>query len=151
MLPDFQQALAEITAFPELCGAVRNDPTLLSSRYRLTPREARQLEAVAGHPAMDCVCGLYRMNRLGPLVLNLSGTLDALGPWLEPVLLAYWREHPWAYTQAYPECERFCSWLRGRQEADPTLSPLQLAVLEREEADLQEAIHEITGDGLCSS
>ena len=39
MLIEFQQALADLTASPELCISVRRDPALLHQRYELTQRE----------------------------------------------------------------------------------------------------------------
>ncbi|MFN6131536.1 MAG: hypothetical protein ACK46L_01275, partial [Synechococcaceae cyanobacterium] len=71
MLSDFQQALAEITASPRLCVAVRRNPALLAERYQLSERERRQVLATANHPSMECTCSLYRANRLAPLVRNL--------------------------------------------------------------------------------
>ena len=71
MLIAFQQALAEITASPALCLAVRRDPAVLEQRYRLTPRERSQVIGVANHPSMECTCSLYRANRLAPLARNL--------------------------------------------------------------------------------
>jgi hypothetical protein len=111
MLSDFQQALAEITASPNLCMAVRRDPAVLEERYQLSPREQRQVVAVARHPSMACACSLYRANRLAPLVRNLPRTLAALSVRLEPTLNAYWEAHPWPYRYGYLESERFCRWL----------------------------------------
>lgn len=111
MLSDFQQALAELTASPDLCVAVRRDPAVLEERYQLNPREFRQVLAVARHPSMACVCSLYRANRLAPLARNLPRTIAALAERLEPTLNAYWAAHPWPYRYGYLESERFCRWL----------------------------------------
>lgn len=111
MLSDFQQALAEITASPRLCVAVRRDPAVLADRYRLSERECRQVLATANHPSMECACSLYRANRLAPLVRNLPRTIAALTERLEPVLNDYWEAHPWPYRYGYLESERFCRWL----------------------------------------
>lgn len=111
MLSDFQQALAEITASPRYCLAVRRDASLLQERYQLSERERRQVLAMAQHPAMECACSLYRANRLAPLFRNLPGTLEALREHLESTLNAYWEAHPWPYRYGYLESERFCHWL----------------------------------------
>ena len=111
MLSDFQQAQAEITASAKWCLAIRQDPSLVEERYQLTPRERRQLLAMAHHPGMDCGCTLYRANRIGPLWDNLPRTLTALGERLEATLTAYWEDHPWPYRYGYLESDRFCRWL----------------------------------------
>jgi hypothetical protein len=111
MLSDFQQALAEITASPRFCLAVRRNASLLRERYQLSERERRQVLAMAQHPAMECACSLYRANRLAPLFRNLPGTLEALHDRLESTLNDYWEAHPWPYRYGYLESERFCHWL----------------------------------------
>jgi hypothetical protein len=112
MLIDFQQALSDITASPSLCQAIRDNPEEVDSRYLLSPRERRQLLAVARHPGMDCACGIYRMNRLAPLVYNIRETLYGLGACLEAVLVAYWEAHPWALSNGFLEADRFLRWLQ---------------------------------------
>ena len=118
MLNDFQQALAEITASPRLCVAVRRNPELLAERYQLSEREQRQVLATANHPSMECTCSLYRANRLAPLVRNLPRTIAALTERLEPVLNDYWEAHPWPHRYGSLESERFCRWLEPLT-ADP--------------------------------
>ena len=112
MLIDFQQALAEITASPALCLAVRRDPALLEQRYRLNARERSQVVGVANHPSMECTCSLYRANRLAPLARNLPTTLADLADPLTPLLTQYWDAHPWPLRYGALESERFCRWLR---------------------------------------
>jgi hypothetical protein len=141
MLLDFQQALADISASADWCSTLRVQPQRLEERYALSPRERRQLLAVAHHPGMDCVCGLYRMNRLGPLVQNLPSLLAALGEGLQGVLLAYWEAHPWRYSHGYVECQRFCRWLYSQPLAE-ALRP----VLEEEERELQRRIQRVLDD-----
>jgi hypothetical protein len=121
MLSDFQQALAELTAFPDLCLAVRQDATVLGEKYSLTDRERRQLLAVVHHPSMECACSLYRADRLAPLLRNLPRSLQSLGGQLETEVTAYWRAHPWPYRYSFLECERFERWLEplSRSEAAP--------------------------------
>lgn len=116
MLIAFQQALAEITASPALCLAVRRDPAVLEQRYQLTPRERSQVIGVANHPSMECTCSLYRANRLAPLARNLPITLGALADQLTPLLSQYWDAHPWPLRYGALESERFCRWLEQQEE-----------------------------------
>ena len=116
MLIDFQQALAEITASPALCLAVRRDPALLEQRYRLKARERSQVVGVANHPSMECTCSLYRANRLAPLARNLPTTLADLADPLTPLLTQYWDAHPWPLRYGALESERFCRWLEQQED-----------------------------------
>jgi hypothetical protein len=146
MLADFQQALAAIAASPDYCASVRDDPAVLEGHYRLTPRERRRLGAIAAHPGMNCTCGLYRVNRATPLALSLPATLEALGADLEPLLTAYWQDHPRGLIHFVLECERFCTWLRRRSVVAP-LAEAALPALRREEAVLR---HELARVGFTS-
>ena len=114
MLADFQQALADLTASPELCKAVRDDALVLRARYELSERETRRLLAVVHHPGMACACTLYRVNRLAPLAMNLRATLQALGPELRRLVSDYWADHPQGHAHFFIETERFCRWLDER-------------------------------------
>lgn len=125
MLSDFQQALAEITASPRLCVAVRRDPALLAERYSLSDRERRQVLAMANHPSMECSCSLYRANRIEPLVRNLPRTIACLTERLESVLNDYWESHPWPYRYGYLESERFCRWLEPLTRASTAPATLR--------------------------
>ena len=74
MLAEFQQALADLTASPELCIQVRRDPAVLNQRYILTERERDRLVGIVRHPGMACACTVYRANRLAPLAMNIPQT-----------------------------------------------------------------------------
>ena len=139
MLSDFQQALAEITASPRLCLAVRGNAALLDERYRLSERERRQLIATVHHPAMECACSLYRANRLAPLVRNLPRTIAALTEQLEPLLNDYWEAHPWPYRYGYLESERFCRWLEPLTAAADATAELR-ASWRADQADLRQRL-----------
>jgi hypothetical protein len=116
MLADFQQALADLTADPAWCRAVRQRPALLEGRYTLTPPEAARLEGIVRHPGMVAACRVYRMNRVAPLAVNLRETCRALGPALTAVIEAYWRAHPHGIAHFQREAMRFAdfvaAWLR---------------------------------------
>ena len=94
MLIEFQQALADLTACPELCVRVRQEPSLLRERYELTDREWHRLVGIVQHPGMACACMVYRANRLAPLALNIPETCRALGKQLRAVVSEYWRLYP---------------------------------------------------------
>jgi len=113
MLAEFQQALADLTASPELCVAVRSDPSVLDARYRLTPRETDRLVGIVRHPGMQCACIVYRANRLAPLALNVPGLCKALGSQLRAVASEYWAAFPEANVHFYVEADRFCRYVNG--------------------------------------
>jgi hypothetical protein len=140
MLADFQQALADLTASPELCNAVRADAGVLSLRYSLTERELRRLLGIAHHPGMVCNCTVYRMNRLAPIAMNLRGTLRALGPALRPLISDYWRDCPHGHAHFFIEANRFSCWLRLRIEAGEIVPSDVWSILERESAAVREAL-----------
>ena len=140
MLADFQQALVDLTASPDLCIAVRDDATLLRAHYALTEREEDRLLGIARHPGMSCACTVYRMNRVAPLAMNLRETLRALGPALRPMMLDYWRDHPRGHAHFFIESARFCTWLRQRMEAGEPIPSEVLPHLDRNSAAVQAAI-----------
>lgn len=112
MLAEFQQALVDLTASPELCNCARRDPGLLRETYDLTEREWRRLVGIVRHPGMACACMVYRANRLAPLALNLPRTCKALGEQLRPLAEAYWSEFPEGNVHFYIETDRFCRFLK---------------------------------------
>jgi hypothetical protein len=140
MLADFQQALADLTASPELCMAVRADAGVLPSRYVLTERELGRLLAIVRHSGMASACTVYRMNRLAPLAMNVRATLRALGPALRSLVSDYWRDHPRGHAHFFIESERFCRWLRLRIAAGEPVPPEVEPLLEREAAAVRAAI-----------
>ncbi len=112
MLVDFQQALADLVASPNLCIEVRRNPSVLRERYRLTDREARRLAGVVNHPSMECNCMLYRANRLAPLAMNLPGLVKALGADLRGVLDGFWKRYSNTDVHFYIESYRFCEFIQ---------------------------------------
>jgi hypothetical protein len=129
MLADFQQALADLIASPDLCIEARRNPGALRERYQLTDREAHRLVGVVNHPSMECNCMLYRANRLAPLAVNLRSLLKALGPDLRSVLDSFWKRYSNTDVHFYVESYRFCEFIweeitRGRlfnEEVEPAL------------------------------
>ena len=150
MLPEFQQALADLTASPELCNLVRcsGDDEVLPARYNLTARELRRLLAIVRHPGMAAACTVYRMNRLAPMALNVRGTIRALGPALLPLVNDYWNDYPRGHAHFYVETDRFCRWLRQRISAGEPVAPEVSDILEREAAIVRAALQTSCSDGL---
>lgn len=131
MLAEFQQALADLIASPDLCIEARANPDLLSLRYQITAREAKRLQGVVTHPGMKCNCMLYRANRLAPLALNLPNLIRALGGQLRGVLDDFWEQYRNTDVHFYVESYRFCEFvheavLRGRDLPATVPSALQL-------------------------
>jgi hypothetical protein len=130
MLVEFQKALADLTASPSLCRAMRRDPERLRDRYRLSDREWRQLAGVLASRGMEANCMLYRANRLAPVALNLPETCDAIRDELDGLLSAYWDSEPTTDVHFLVEADRFCRFL----QAQPGLAPAVRALLDREHA-----------------
>ena len=151
MLVELQQALADLTADPDLCRALRRDAAALQGRYALSARETARLLAIVNHPGMAAACTVYRMNRLSPLAMNLRDTLHALGPQLGPTLDAYWRAHPRGHPHFQLESERFCQFLLQRIAEGLPLSDGLCQALARDGTvlvqALQSAAADATGEG----
>ena len=114
MLAEFQQAMCDLIASPQLCRAVRRDPSVLGSAYELTDREARRLVTLARDDGMTAACSLYRANRLAPLAMNVPRTCRALGTLLRPLVDEFWTMHTETNVHFYVEAERFCRFLEAR-------------------------------------
>ena len=130
MLADFQAALADLTASPDLCRDARRDPAILHDRYDLTPREGRRLAAIVASHGMQANCMLYRANRLAPVALNLPDTCAALGDELTRLISGYWESEPTTDVNFLVETARFCDYLQAR----PDLPAAARAPLAREHA-----------------
>ena len=142
MLVEFQQALADLTASPELCIRVRRDPSILHQHYELTEREWRRLVGIVRHPGMACACMVYRANRLAPLALNIPQTCRALGEKLRPIVSEYWATYPEGNVHFFIEANRFCHFLKAKLATGCDLPGEVAPVLERESAIVADALHE---------
>lgn len=140
MLAEFQQALADLTASPELCIEVRKDPALLHERYQLTEPEWRRAVAVVRHAGMECACMLYRANRLAPLALHVPGLCAALGTELRAVLSEYWAAFPDTTAHVYMEADRFCRFLERQLAEGRTFASDIAPALARESASVAAAL-----------
>jgi hypothetical protein len=131
MLGAFQSALAELTASPALCRAVRADPAILTARFDLTPREAERLRGIVASKGMEANCILYRANRLAPVALNCPDLCRAMGPaLLEEAFTAYWEAERRTDVHFLVETDRFCRFLSGRRDLPEGVR----AALDREHA-----------------
>jgi hypothetical protein len=142
MLVEFQQALADLTASPELCIKVRQEPSILKERYELTDREWHRLVGIVRHPGMACACTVYRANRLAPLALNIPETCRALGKQLRSVVSEYWCLYPEGNVHFFVEADRFCRFLKTKLESDRTIAAEVRPVLARDAAIIATALHE---------
>jgi hypothetical protein len=124
-LLDYQRALADMIASPELCLRVRRDPEGTLREYALSPREHRRLAAVAHQPGMSTSCTLHRVNRMTPLVSYLPLTCVLLGDRLMPEVERFWLSARPVDLQFGPETRRFARFLQSRlrdgQLQDPYL------------------------------
>jgi len=132
MLVEFQQALADLVAAPELCRQVRADPGWLRQRYDLSQREYERLVAMVNHRGMACNCMLYRANRLAPLALNLGGFCRALGPRLGPLLSEYSILYPNTNVHFYLECDRFGRFILDKIDQGYDLESQTKAIFDEE-------------------
>jgi len=137
MLVEFQQALADLVAAPELCRQFRENPDQLRERYDLSPREYARLVAMVNHRAMECNCMLYRANRLAPLAMNLNQFCRALGPRLGPLLSEYSIRYPNTNVHFYAECDRFCQFILAKIEQGYELEPPVKAIFDQEFAGIK--------------
>jgi hypothetical protein len=142
MLVEFQQALADLTASPELCVRVRREPSVLKERYELTDREWRRLAGIVEHPGMACACMVYRANRLAPLALNIPATCRALGKHLRAVVSEYWRLYPEGNVHFFVEADRFCRFLKAKLEWDQSIAAEVGPALDRDAAMIAIALRE---------
>ena len=130
-LADFQRALADMVAAPDLALAVRNGAAGALDGYDLSARERSRLETVAAQPGMDVSCTLYRSNRLVPIALLLPYTCFVLGERIRDVAVAFWSTSP-TDLQFAGEVDRFAAFLRERLRSEELDEPLLEELLDYE-------------------
>lgn len=140
MLIDFQQALADLLATPELCRLVRADPTALDARYRLSERERARLIGIARDRGMRCNCMLYRANRLAPITTHVPALCTALGARFAPLLHEYWASQPGVNPHVLLETRAFCEFLASEALPGGPLPEAARAEVARATADLDTRI-----------
>jgi hypothetical protein len=137
MLADFQQAMADMVASPQLCQMVRRKPDTLWQRYSLSAIEHRRLVDMVNNPGMSCNCTLYRANRFAPILLNLPELSHALGAELRALMEEYWDEYPHTDVNFLIECERFCNFVIAKAARGWKMCPAAAQAFERERNSLQ--------------
>ena len=140
MLDQFQQALSDLTASPDLVSRVRLEPEVLRESYTITEREWRRLVAVANHPGMACNCMLYRANRLAPVAITLPQLCRLLGKDLRGLLSEYWTLYPQTDVHFLLEAYRFCEIVRDKIGQGVVSAEKVLPTLKREMAALSSRI-----------
>jgi hypothetical protein len=147
MLAEFQQALADLTASPELCIRVRQDPEILRHDYELTEREWNRLTAIVMHSGMQCACIVYRANRLAPLAMNIPRTCKALGSDLREIVSEFWESFPESNVHFFVETDRFCQFLAAKIAEGRTFAPEVAALLAEDSAMITAALEESYTEG----
>jgi hypothetical protein len=137
MLADFQQAMADMVASPQLCQMVRRKPDTLWQRYNLSGIEHRRLVDMVNNPGMSGNCTLYRANRFAPILLHLPELSHALGAELRALLEEYWDQSPHTDVNFLIECERFCSFVAGKTARGWKMPAAAQQAFERERNSLQ--------------
>jgi hypothetical protein len=137
MLVEFQQALADLVASPELCRQVRTDPNYLLQNYSLSQREHERLVKMVNQRAMECNCMLYRANRLAPIAMNLHECCTLLGSRLGPLLSEYSILYPNTNVHFYLECDRFCKFILAKITDGYELEPPVKTALENEHSKIK--------------
>jgi hypothetical protein len=132
MREQFQRALSELTASPDLVRRVRSDHGVLLDLYDLTDLEWRRLAVIVEQPGMECNCILYKSNRLAPIAINLPDLCKELDGDLRALLSDYWAENAQLSTNFWVESYEFCEFVR-RRILNGSVSPDVLATLEREQ------------------
>lgn len=116
-LREFQRALGDFVASPDLCRAAAADPRWVIGEYELTERELRRLLHSARQPGMKICWSLHRANRFGPIHAVLPLTCRALGPSLRSELDAFWQGALPQDLQFKSEAERFGAFVCRRARA----------------------------------
>jgi hypothetical protein len=142
MLAEFQQALVDLIASPELVVQVRAEPLILAGKYQLTDREFGRLVAIVRHRGMQCNCILYRANRLAPLALNVPDTCKALGSNLRDLASEFWKAYPETHVHFFVETDRFCQFLKTKVAGGTSFGAKFEEALARESAIITAALAE---------
>jgi hypothetical protein len=133
MREQFQKALSELTASPELVKRVRKNPNILREQYDLTGLEWHRLNAMAKQSGMECNCVLYRANRLAPIVINLPEFCKAVERDLRSIMSEYWGKYPQIGANFWIEANDFCEFIKEKA-ANGEVSETVLPILEREQS-----------------
>lgn len=128
-LEEFQRAIVDLVASPELCLSFRAEPGKFLERYELTDVERRRLSAVNRQRGMSTNCSLYRSNRITPIYTLLPLTCFVLGDVLGTEMEGYWRSEEFVDRQFLLEIERFGEHIRRRMRSGVLSIPVLGEVL----------------------
>ncbi|HET6762021.1 MAG TPA: hypothetical protein VFH27_00080 [Longimicrobiaceae bacterium] len=136
-LLEYQRALAELAARPDLCRGIRQGEAAALDAWDLTPRERARVEASVRHAGWAVNCTLYRANRLGPIYTLLPRSCFLLGDRFRDEAERFWTLHPRPDFMTRREIPRFAGYLQDRLREgaidDPYLGevlPYELASFE---------------------
>jgi hypothetical protein len=113
-LVEYQRALSDLAASPELCRALKADAGPVLDRWDLTDVERRRVEASIRHPGWVVNCTLWRANRLGPIYTLLARSCFVLGERFRDEVDRFWALHPRPDFMTRREVPRFAGFLRDR-------------------------------------
>ncbi|MDB4947748.1 MAG: hypothetical protein JWM27_397 [Gemmatimonadetes bacterium] len=161
-LLEFQRALADLAASPQLCRELRAEAGPVLDRWRLDPRERTRVEAAVRHPGWVVNCTLWRANRLGPIYTLLSRSCYLLGDRFRDEVERFWTLHPRPDFMTRREVPRFGAFLHERLRSgglrDPYLDEVltfelaffELGLLPRRQiaAETEEAMEAFPGTPL---
>jgi hypothetical protein len=132
-LAEFQRALCDLIASPEMCLRARHDPTTTLAEYDITERERMRLDAVVRQRGMSTNCSLYRVNRVTPIYSILPLTCELLGDGLLLVITEFWQASA-TDLQTKHEVDLFADWLRAQLASGRLSDPYLDEVLSFEQA-----------------
>jgi hypothetical protein len=122
-LLEYQRALAELAARPDLCRRLRADDASALDAWELTPRERARVEASVRHAGWAVNCTLYRANRLGPIYTLLPRSCFLLGDRFRDEADRFWALHPRPDFMTRREIPRFAGYLRDRLQGGGIQDP----------------------------
>jgi hypothetical protein len=131
-LVEFQRALADLAASPELCRALKADAGPVLDRWQLTDLERERVAAAIRHPGWVVNCTLWRANRLGPIYTLLARSCFLLGDRFRDEVDRFWALHPRPDFMTRREVPRFAGFLRERLAGGGLQDPYLAEVLDFE-------------------
>lgn len=128
-LVEYQRALSDLAASPELCRALKREAGPVLDRWALTPRERERVEASVRHPGWAVNCTLWRANRLGPVYTLLPRSCFLLGGRFRDEAERFWTLHPRPDFMTRREIPRFAGYLADRLAGGGLVDPYLAEVL----------------------
>jgi hypothetical protein len=123
-LQDFQKAVCDLVASPDLCRVLLRDPQLVLRRYELSQLECRRLVDMVQQRGMSVNCTLYRFNRITPLYTLMPLTSFVLGDRFMPEVERFWESFRETGLRFKQEIDRFGDFLCTRLSKGEIDNPL---------------------------